>query len=154
MSKISVAVGALINAPADTVYDIIADYEHAHQSILPPENFQNLRVEKGGRGAGTVISFVSISPGRKQPMKMVISEPEPGRVLVELDPASSLVTTFTVTPVEAGEKANVEIRTELEPSNGPMGLLERLLVPATLRRIYEKELTLLEEVAARVGARM
>ena len=43
-------------APA-IVYGIIADYERGHPSILPPRAFSDMKVERGGYGAGTVVSW-------------------------------------------------------------------------------------------------
>jgi hypothetical protein len=152
MSRIRASATAVIEAPAATVYDIIADYREMHPAILPKEHFQDLRVEQGGRGAGTIISFTSIANGQKRPLRMAISEPEPGRRLVEKDTASSMTTTFTVTSLGEG-RSNVEIATELDPSPGLMGFIERLVVPGTLRRIYVKELAQLAQVAGKVSRR-
>src|SRR5262249_31157392 len=89
---------ALIEAPPARIYDIIRDYHHGHPSILPKQ-FSNMRVEEGGVGAGTRIRFDVTVLGQKQHFLAVVTEPEPGRVLVEknLEPTES-VTTFVVDP--------------------------------------------------------
>ena len=56
-------------------------------------------MEQGGIGAGTVIRFQMSALGQKRTLRAEITEPEPGRVLVEtyLD-SNGAVTTFTVDP--------------------------------------------------------
>ncbi len=71
-----------MDAPADRVYAIIADYRNGHPHILPKQ-FRNLTVEQGGVGAGTIIRFEVRVFGQTQHFRAVVSEPEPGRVLVE-----------------------------------------------------------------------
>ena len=80
-----------------------------------------------------------------------MSEPDPGRVLVEhdIDTVQNVITTFTVIPVEQGQKSHVEISTTMYTSPGLRGLVERILVPMINTRIYQKELKLLEGVAQR-----
>jgi hypothetical protein len=60
-----------------------------------------------------------------------VSEPEPGRVLVES--GSGLTTTFTVEPAEAGRSSQVTIAAEATPSPGLQGWIERMVTPALLR---------------------
>lgn len=75
---------------------------------------------------------------------MRVTEPALG-VLVETDIATNLVTTFTVTPAQGGQQANLEIATEWE-TPGIKGLFERLLAPPAVRRIYREELHQVAEV--------
>lgn len=77
-----VTASALIPARRERVYNILANYREGHPRILPKQ-FSNLVVEQGGLGAGTVIRFQMSVFGRKQTFRAEISEPEPGRVLVE-----------------------------------------------------------------------
>lgn len=74
---------------------------------------------------------------------MLITEPEPGRVLLEKQTNGSIVTTFIVTP-EGGNQARVTITTDYEAS-GVAGFMEKLMAPAVLRGVYEKELRQLEQ---------
>ena len=92
--------------------------------------------------------------GIEQTAYQQVSEPEPGRVLVEqdIDSVRNAVTTFTVTPVEQGQQAHVEIATTMKTSLGVQGVVERLLLPFLLPPVYRKELKLLEEVAQQRGA--
>ena len=57
-------------------------------------------MEQGGYGAGTVIRCSIRVMGRTQTFRASITEPEPGRVLVETDLTMPSVTTFTVDPAK------------------------------------------------------
>lgn len=146
MPEVVVRESAEIAAPPNVVYGIIADYREGHPSILPPRWFTHLHVERGGVGAGTVIRFGMKSGGRVREMRAEVSEPEPGRVLVErgLDERGT-VTTFTVDPAGSGG-TRVTIQTTWR-APGVAGFLERLLAPALLRRVYREELARLGEKA-------
>jgi len=48
-SAVTVEARAPVHAPADRVYDLIADYRNGHPRIVPPKYFRNLVVERGGR---------------------------------------------------------------------------------------------------------
>src|SRR3712207_2626343 len=147
MARLHAEASATIDAPPEVVYDILADYREGHPKILPPENFSDLQVEQGGRGEGTIVSFKSRVGGVERTLRVAVTEPQPGRVLRETDTASTLMTTFTVTPVEGG-KSRVRIATDWDAGPDLMGLFERLLSPGMLRAIYAKELRRLDEVAA------
>ena len=146
MSRIRAASSAVVDARPEDVYNLLADYRNGHPKILPKEHFRDLEVEAGGVGAGTVIRFRLRSGGIERPYRMRVSEPQPGRALMESDTASNLATTFTVTPVSDGRKARVEIATEWDAPPGIGGLVQKLLYPPGMRRIYRKELRLLAEV--------
>jgi hypothetical protein len=148
MGQISVKASAILDARAEDVYATIADYRHGHPNILPTA-FSDLQVEQGGYGAGTVIRFKMKVLGIEQAFYHRVSEPEPGRVLVEqdIDSDQNVITTFTVTPVENGQKSHVEISTTMNASTGLAGIVERIVVLLINSRLYRKELQLLEEVA-------
>lgn len=132
-------------APADRVYAILADYRSGHPRILP-KGIEELTVEEGGHGAGTVIRFGLRSFGILRWVRAAVDEPEPGRVLVERildDPV--VETAFTVERI-GPDRSSVRIETTWTPE-GHRGLIERLLGPLMLRRAYAEELTKLEEVA-------
>lgn len=147
MSKIRVTASRVINAAPKEIYDILVDYKVTHPMILPEEYLKELRVEAGGRGEGTVISFRLRAGGVERAYRMRVSEPEPGKVLVEKDIASSLETHFIVTPEQAGMRTRVEITTEWEPASGLAGFVEKVFTPTIMRRIYNKELLQLAETA-------
>jgi hypothetical protein len=141
------SASALINAPPQDVYAIIADYQHGHLQILPKPPFVSLEVEQGGTGAGTVIRVQMRVLGRLQSFGAVISEPEPGRVLVETND-TGYVTTFTVEPRAEGRQAYVTIATTANGRAGLLGALERWFVSRLLGPIYVRELAQLAAVAA------
>ena len=141
MTELYVAEERLIGAPAEHVYRCIADFRVHHPRFLPPA-FSDFRVEEGGVGAGTVISFRLTAGGRSRDGRMRVDEPDPGRVLTESDVHSSLVTTFTVTP--AGPDCRVRIETRWQGAGGVGGFFERLFAPRVLSRIYVDELQRLD----------
>ena len=150
MGQITVKAEADLEAPSEEVYATIADYHQRHPNILPKELY-DLQVEQGGSGAGTIFRFKMRMLGMVQSFYQRVSEPEPGRVLVEqdIDSVQQVTTTFQVTPLEPGQKSHVEISTTMRSSPGLRGLVERILFPMINTRIYKKELKLLEEVAQR-----
>jgi hypothetical protein len=149
MTTQQVSISALIEAPAQEVYAIFADYRHSHPQILPKPPFVSLEVEQGGTGAGTVMRVGMRVLGRLQTFRSVVTEPQPGRVLVETND-TGYVTTFTVEPRAEGQHAYVTIATEFPGRAGVLGALERWFVTRFLRQTYIKEL---EQVAAFAASR-
>src|SRR5207248_7510757 len=149
MGQIKAKAAAVLDARPEDVYATIADYRHGHPNILPKENLYDLQVEQGGYGAGTMIRFKMKVLGVEQSFYQRVSEPEPGRVLVEqdIDSVQNVMTTFTVTPVEHEQKSHVEISTMMNTSPGFKGFMERIIVPIINPQLYRKELRLLEAVA-------
>ncbi len=140
MSPIHVEVTEVIDARPEEVYAVFADYEVAHHAILPKPYFADMKVEQGGHGSGTVVRVWMNVYGAKRVYRLVVSEPEPGRALVETDPDAGLVTTFIVEPVNNGQQSRVTIATDSEASPGFTGLMQRLMNPPITRRIYRQEL--------------
>lgn len=143
MGKVEASAERTIDAPAQQVYGYLADM-HQHPRFLPPA-FSDFQVEEGGVGAGTVTRFVITAGGRTRAYRMRVTEPEPGRTLVESDAGSSLVTTFNVEP--RGEKSLVRIVTNWDGASGIGGFFERTFAPKALRRIYLDELERLNAYA-------
>jgi uncharacterized protein YndB with AHSA1/START domain len=143
MAKVVASAERSIDAPADKVYSYLADM-HQHQRFLPPA-FSDFQIEQGGVGAGTVTSFKITAGGRTRSYRMQISEPTPGRTLVETDTGSSLVTTFNVTP--QGDKSLVSITTSWDGASGIGGFFERTFAPRAVRRLYLDELDRLNAYA-------
>lgn len=142
-----ISASALIPARRDRVYSLIANYRDGHPRIVPKQ-FSNLVVEQGGVGAGTVVRFQMSVFGKKQSFRAAISEPEPGRVLVETDlDSNGAVTTFTVDPGTAPAESRVTISTQLPVRSGPLGLVEKTLSTLLLRPMYVQELANLARVA-------
>src|SRR5215472_16891793 len=119
-----ISASAIIPARRERAYSLIANYQDGHPRILPKQ-FSNLIVEQGGIGAGTIIRFQMTLLGRKQSFRAAITEPEPGRVLVETDlDTNGAVTTFIVDSGTAPADLHVTIRTELPLRNGFLGHIE------------------------------
>ncbi len=137
------AVARVVDAPADVVYHCLANYRAHHRpdGFLPPA-FTDLQVLRGGIGAGTVFRFTLRAGGRTRTRTQVVTEPCPGRVLVEQGKGER--TTFTVEP--RGEQALVRIETVLR-ARALERLLLPLLAPLVLRPLYLDELRRLERYA-------
>ena len=144
MTIIAASAEGAIGAAPKVVYRYLADYRHYHPKILPAA-FSNFAVEKGGVGAGTIISFKVTLGGRTRISRQRIEEPQPGRVLRERDIEGSTVTTFTVTP--DGKNSKVTIETVYEGGSGVAGFFERLLAPRMLGKLYREELDRLDRLA-------
>lgn len=136
-----------LSAPAGYVYALLADYRNAHQRILPARYVRGFAVERGGVGAGTVVRFAMRLAGRSRWIRAVVTEPEPGRVLLERDVDTGALTTFTVEPLATGGCA-VTIATDLTIRRGLRGRVERLVAWVLLRRVYDAELAQLRTVAS------
>lgn len=152
MSQLQICESAVVPAPADQVYSLLADYQHGHPRILPRDTFQEIQVEAGGTGAGTLFRLRSKVLGVERTLRMSVSEPEPGRVLAESDRDSDLYTTFTVEPVREGAQSRVTIHTTWTSQPGVAGLLERFLIRGLLQKVYVRELELLAKVFAESDA--
>ena len=72
--------------------------------------------------------------------RMVVSEPEPGRVLVEVDENAGVTTTFAIDPISSSSRCRLTISADMSTSPGIKGIFERLLSPSIIRRIYKQEL--------------
>jgi hypothetical protein len=140
MGQVVAQTERLIAASPQHVRAFLADYQNNRPRILPPEYFEDYRVEQGGDGAGTVISYRLRAGGRERPYRMRVEEPDEGGVLVERDTGSSLVTTWKLTPAESGERTLVRLTSRWEGAGGIGGLFERLFAPRALRRIYDEML--------------
>jgi hypothetical protein len=152
MTQQRIAASALIQAPAQHVYAIIADYRSGHPRILPKPYFVSIAVEQGGVGAGTVVTFQMKVMGSLRTFHSVITEPEPGRVLMETDAKAGAATTFTVDPRDNGRQAFVTIATDVQVRDGLFGTMQGWMTTRLLRPIYVKELEQLAAVATSQAA--
>jgi uncharacterized protein YndB with AHSA1/START domain len=144
MAKVVASAERTIDAPAEQVYGYLADM-HQHQRFLPPQ-FSDFQVEEGGVGAGTLTRFTMTAGGRTRKYRMRVTEPEPGRTLVESDADSSLVTTFNVEP--QGDKSLVRISTSWDGAGGIGGFFERTFAPRAVGRIFLDQLDRLNAYAS------
>lgn len=145
MGEMRVEASRALDARPERVWEILSDYRVGHPSILP-KAFGPLHVEAGGVGAGTVISFDMRLGGAARHFHGEVTTPEPGRRLVETY-SDGGVTTFTITPIDGGQRSEVRITTVGPTPRGPMGWLTGAVAPRMLRPIFEEELSNLERVA-------
>jgi hypothetical protein len=147
LTTYTVAVSAVLSAPQRACYDTIADYRAGHPKIVPPKWFGPIVVDEGGVGAGTRIHFTMTVLGQTRSLRAEITEPVPGRVLVESYPDTRVVTTFTV--VEApGGAARVTIETRTPRGRGIRAAAERAVTRRVLPGVFVAELRML---AAHLG---
>jgi hypothetical protein len=125
----------------------LADYEGARRRVLP-EQFSDYRVESGGQGAGTRVHWrFAATSKRVRDQLMVVTEPA-ADALVETDTNSSMVTTWTVHPADAGV-STVRVRTTWNGAGGIGGFFERTFAPKGMRRVYDE---ILERLDAELAA--
>ena len=91
-----------IAAPPDKVFQSLADYKQRPQ-WLPP-NFSDYKVEKGGKGGGTTVTYRLKVGNRVRNYRMMVEEPLRGSALTERDANSSLATTWTVSRRDSGSR--------------------------------------------------
>ena len=113
----------VIHAPANRVYEIIADYRTKHPLIL----------------LGQTRSFRSLIT---EPEPFDSAQDKPGRTLLETDINSSVATRFHVRPA-GKDLAEVSIATEFKP----VGLVEGFVAKLMLQKVYREELDLLARLA-------
>lgn len=149
MAAIRVAQSAEIHAAPGAVYRLLADYRKGHPSVLP-KSLRIVAIDKGGYGAGTVVRVRSRTMGQTRAFRFRVTEPEPGRVLMESEPETGTVTTFTVEPVGDGNHSRVEIATEFAGRGGVAGRIEGSLASLVLRRTFRQQL---KSIAKAAGAK-
>jgi hypothetical protein len=89
--------------------------------------------------------------GSRRIFLLKVTEPVPGRVLVEEDVAAGALTRFTLDPLDGG-RTRVTIASDFRTAGGLRGFFEQLMNPAITRRIYREELAILEQVARQRAA--
>lgn len=146
MSNYKFSVSKLIHASPKIVYSIIADYKENHPKILPKPPFVSLVVEQGGFGAGTVAKVQMKVMGKIQSFRTVVSEPDPGRVLVETND-TGYITIFTIQSHDDAKKSFVTFKTEIPDDSTIMKKLEFRLSKLLLIPVYKKELENLAEIS-------
>lgn len=147
MPEYNFSVSSIISAPPGIVYGIIADYRNGHPKILPNPPFVSLTVEKGGIGSGSVLEVQMKVAGKLQTFKTVVTEPDPGRVLVETND-TGYITTFVVEPHGDGKKSKVTFTTEIPNDSKLSKKIEFFFSKIILPAVYKKELQLLAECVA------
>lgn len=147
MSQFTLEASKIIDARPEALYAVIADYHVGHPAILP-RPFTGITVLRGGYGAGTEVRADAQMMGMKMSYHMVITEPEPGRLLLEVDETNGITTQFIFEPLDGGKRTKVTFHTVMRLSPGFKGLMERLMNPPMMRKMYRQEL---ENLAAYVN---
>jgi Polyketide cyclase / dehydrase and lipid transport len=144
MGQVTSTAERVIDAPAAGVREALGDYERVRPRILT-EQFSDYRVESGGHGPGTRVHWkLAATKRRTRDCLMDVAESVDGS-LVERDANSSMVTTWSVEPVEAG-RSRVRATTTWNGAGGIGGFFEQRFAPKGLARIYDAVLAKLEEV--------
>jgi uncharacterized protein YndB with AHSA1/START domain len=147
MSQVVATSERIVRAPVDRVRSALADYEGTRRRILP-EQFSDYRVEAGGQGDGTRVHWLFAATAKRvRDQLLAVSQPTPD-TLVESDANSSMVTTWTVHPADAGV-TTVRVRTTWNGARGIGGFFERTFAPKGLSRVYDQ---LLERLDAELAA--
>jgi len=146
MAELVASRSLVIRAPPRILHAILADYRVAHPAILPKRAFLSLEVEKGGTGSGTTFRLVMKAFGAVRTMRADVTEPNPGRTIVETDVDTGLRTTFELAPLEGDAGTRVTFTTRWS-ARGLRGLFERWFAPAFLERLYAEELANLARAA-------
>lgn len=94
--------------------------------------------------SGYVFAVVA---ARRRGLPASCSEPEPGRVLLERDPDSGSLTTFTVDALPTG-MSQVTIASDVTVNGGMRGRVERLVSTWRIGRAHRMELARLAAVIA------
>jgi polyketide cyclase/dehydrase/lipid transport protein len=141
MGQVVATAERIVRAPAERVRAALADYTGARREVLP-EQFSDYRVEAGGQGSGTRVHW-RFAATSKRVREQDVEVTEPTGSLVERDTRSSMVTTWTVTPADAGS-STVRVRTTWDGAGGVGGFFERTFAPRGLRRVYDDLLGRLE----------
>jgi Polyketide cyclase / dehydrase and lipid transport len=148
MSKaIVVNASKVINARPEEIYAILSDYRVGHAAILPKPYFTEMIVEQGGQGAGTILRLKMNVFGQEYTYHQIVTEPEPGRLLVDTDMETGQFSSFTLEPLNGGAQTRVTIHAEFPGKTGIAGWLEKLMQPPITRYIFKKELRNLADYA-------
>jgi len=127
-----------VGAPAQEVFDALADYAEVRPRLLPSQ-YSGFAVREGGVGAGTVAQWrLQATSKRARDVVATVSVPVP-LTLVESDANSSMVLTWTVAP--QGEKSSVvTVEAVWNGAGGVGGFFERAFAPKGLNRIHDEVL--------------
>ena len=139
MAHIHVQTEQVVNASPEEVYTFLKDYTKRPQILT--ENYLNYKVEEGGNGAGTVVTYRLHAANRERGYRIQVSDPGTGKTLQESDEGSSLVTIWTLAPEANGQKTRVQIASDWEGGKGVGGFFEKTFAPLGLRRIYTEILS-------------
>jgi len=157
MVRFLVSASSIIQAPAEEVYNVLKDYNNEHAHIIPRKFFDGMRVLRGsGVGEGTRFEAHFKTFGQRTTLVMDVSEPEPGRILQEIDTQAVNITKFIVDPiVDNDSSCNVTIRTDVMKERGWVaGTIDMWIKRKIMTHMYEEELkTLNQHMQSKRGRR-
>jgi hypothetical protein len=150
MVRFTVETEAVINARANEVYAVLADYHDGHPNIVPKSFCEGVKVIKGtGIGGNSRIECYFNILGQRETLFMDVSEPEPGRILQEIDSKAINITRFIVDPIDDAT-CSVTIQTKVMKQIGfpPGPTIDMWLKKIMLKSMFKAELKLLNEFMA------
>lgn len=147
MSGITVRIEHDVTAAPADAFAALADYGGVRRQILPAE-ITDFTVLSGGAGAGTRFTYdLHATKKRIRHVDAAVSEPEPGRQLLETDGNSTLTVLWEVSPAGSGSKVSATVG--WQGAGGIGGFFERTFAPLGIKRIYTAELENLAGVLKR-----
>lgn len=146
MGQVHATTERVYQASPKRVYEALADYAVTRPKLLPAQ-YSEYEVKAGGTGAGTQVHWkLQATEKRVRDCLFTVTEPSPEK-LVETDANSSMVITWTVTPV-GEDQAKVVIETTWQGAGGIGGFFERTFAPKGLNRIHDAVLARLADQLA------
>lgn len=143
MAQVKSTAERTIGAPADQVWQALADYQDVRPTLLT-EHFSDYQVRAGGTGAGTKVHWkLEARKGRLRDCLLDVTSPAEHQ-LVERDENSSMVTTWTVR-ASGKDSCAVSVQTVWNGAGGVGGFFERTFAPGGLRKIYDGVLANLDK---------
>jgi Polyketide cyclase / dehydrase and lipid transport len=140
MARVVARGSVQMQAAPERVLDFLRDYRESRERILT-SNYTAYRVEKGGKGEGTVYAYHFTAGRRERDYRLHVYE-SPGGIQ-ESDQLSSFVTTWRVDPSPNGSEVTIE--SSWDGAGGIAGIFEGFFAPMGLRRIYAQMLAALDE---------
>lgn len=125
-----------IVAEPEAVLEAIADYTTVRPKILP-SNYRDYAVVQGGTGDGTIVRW-TLQATKKRARYVEAAVSVTDSAVTETDANSTMVTTWTVTPIADG--ARVAVETTWAGAGGIGGVFEGLFAPVGLRKIQAETL--------------
>lgn len=140
MRTLTVKISRTYDQPIEKLYGVISDYRDGLPHIVPKAYFKGWEVERGGQGAGTIVNVTMSFFGKSFPFRLEVTEPKPGRVLVETDTDTGKYTRFTFAPTKEGSRVTLTIDSAIPIQPGVFGYLKALNVAFFAKRIYKAEM--------------
>lgn len=135
---------AIIEAPAELAYTVIADYNQHHGNIIPPQFFGGMKVLKGtGIGSGTRIACTFTVLGQSETLLLDVTEhsmPDGGRMIQEIDSKARNITQFIVEHINS-TSCRVTLRTDVLRQPGLVaGTIDEFITGRIMSHMYREEL--------------